>query len=298
MHTCDERLAMAKKDKKRQLPKRRWIKLLALLILSVGGWWLWENNREIQAQLLSYIENGDILTLESKYTPEQIMDDHQQELLGNAKRSYQDAVLKYYPYLLLEVKYTADKTSREGVILWGMEDGEMVLNTNTWETSHGFKDCLECDANRTDFKIINVLASHQGSFSIEGLQQELHLEQDTLEPWIESARRKHLIVQNGNILQLHFENPKIRVNPQTQITQNLVSKPTASTQKVIKKYSKNQIMKVAKAAFGNDFTIRGDKEVYLPVYSLSVLNSDGSIHTSDWNALNGQRIIPNYLSKI
>jgi hypothetical protein len=102
-------------------------------------------------------------------------------------------------------------------------------------------------------------------------------------------------VQKGNLLQLHFENPKILVIPQTQIGQNLVSRSIAQTARMPKKYSKSQITKMAKAAFGNDFTIRNEREVFLPVYSITVLNSDGSTHTSDWNALNGQRIIPRYL---
>ncbi len=277
----------------------RFVSYTALLtILGIGSWWFWQNNTEMKDLVYRYVENGDILTLESKYTPEQIMEVRRQELIGNDKRIYQEPSYKYYPYLLLDVKYyTTDKKSREGVMLWGMEDGEIVLNTETWETTHGFKDCLDGEANRNDFKIIQALAKRQGVLTIEELQKDLHVERDTLEPWLESARNKHLIVQKGHFVQLHFENPKILVFPQTQIKQHLVSKPIIHIQRAPKKYSRHQIIKMAQAAFGSEFKIRSEQEVFLPVYSLGVLNPDGSIHLSDWNAITAQRIIPQYLSK-
>ncbi len=42
-------------------------------------------------------------------------------------------------------------------------------------------------------------------------------------------------------------------------------------------------------------TIRSEKEVFLPIYSIEVLNADGSVQVTDWNALNGQRIAPKYM---
>jgi hypothetical protein len=62
--------------------------------------------------------------------------------------------------------------------------------------------------------------------------------------------------------------------------------------KVAKRYSKSDIEKNAKAVFGADFTIRNSKEVFLPVYSIEVLNPDGSVLTTYWNALSGQRMYP------
>ena len=99
-------------------------------------------------------------------------------------------------------------------------------------------------------------------------------------------------------MQLHFENPKILVVPQTKIKQHLVSKPQGEAQKAPRSYSKKQIIAVTQAAFGSDFKIRKEQEVFLPVYSLEILNKDGSIQLSEWNALTGQRIIPHYLSKV
>ncbi|MBA3721603.1 MAG: hypothetical protein H0W88_04305 [Parachlamydiaceae bacterium] len=269
-----------------------------ILALGGGGWWLWEHSNEGKDLINQYIENSEISTLESKYTPQQIMEIRRPELLGTGtKRTYQEPAFKYYPYLLLDVKYTEDKKTREGVLLWSFTDGEMVLNTQTWEKTHGFKDCLECKANRQDFKILQALASQGGALTLEDLQKRMNVERDILEPWVEESKQKHLVVQKGNLIQLHFENPKLLVAPQTQFNHHLVSKPLQNGQRVSKVYSRNQIIEIAKAAFGSDFKIRSEQEIYLPVYSIGVLNPDGSIHTSDWNAITAERIAPKYLSK-
>jgi hypothetical protein len=290
---------MAKKEPAKSRSSRPLILILLVLGIS-GGWWLWKEHTlvdNLKDRLLAYIDNQDILTLESRYTSEQMMDILQPEIIGKEKRTWQEPINKYYPYLLLDVKYTEDQKSREGVLLWSLINGEMVLNTDTWETTHGFKDCLECQANRNDFKILQILAKHQGSAPIEVLQKDLQVERDTLDPWIESVKQKHLVIQKGNLLQLHFENPKILVLPQTYIKQQLVFKPSADAKKEARNYSRTQILAMAKAAFGEDFKVRNEQEVYLPVYGLQVLNQDGSIYNSDWNAITGRRVDSSYFSK-
>ncbi len=287
---------MAKKETKtsfRRLP------LIALLVILVaGGWWTWNSPAVAnwKDHIFQYVDNRDIATLEAHYLPEQIIEAHRQELLGNDKRTLQSTLLNYYPYLLLDVKYPESNRTREGLLLWGLNDGEMVLNTETWETTHGFKDCLECQATRSDFKILQALARRQGMMTIEELQKELQVEREALNSWIEGAKQKYLIVQKGNVLQLHFEKPKLLVTPQTKIKQHLVSKPLGEGQKVPRTYSHSQIMEITQAAFGNDFKIRNEQEVFLPVYRLEILNPDGSVQVSEWNALTGQRILPHYLS--
>lgn len=267
-------------------------------VVGVAGWWLWENEHEVTQQVSHYVGKGDILTLEARFSPEKIMEIHRGELLEDELHKFQDSFLKFHPYLLMDVKYhLADQKTHEGVILWGMENGEMVLNAETWELTHGFEDCLVAGATRNDFKIINILAKHNGALTREELLNALHVEADTLDLWVDSVREKHLVVQKGNEYRLHFQNPKLQVLPQTKIKRNLVTKPYLNASRVSKKYSSGQIEKTAKALFGTDFTIRSGKEVFLPVIGINVLNPDGSILTSYWNALTGQRITPQYLSE-
>lgn len=268
--------------------------VILVAFLTVGGW-LFYSNDQISGVVHQYVENGEFVTLKARYTPEQIMEGHKKELLVDNQHSYQEPEIKYHPYILLDVKYfQPDKKSREGMILWSLVDGEMVLNTDSWEKSHGFEDAINSGATRSDFKILHALAKLKGSASMDQLQKELHVEKETLNTWIESALSKHLIVQKGNDLQLHFQDPKILVQPETTINDWLVKKPYNHAQRIASKYSGSQIQKIAKAAFGEDFTVRNTTEVYLPVYSINIVNPDGSILTTYWNALNGQRMAPRY----
>lgn len=291
---------MAKQAKSNNSPKS-FSSLLILSALTVGfGWWAWHSDylANWKDRILQYIDNQELSTLEARYLPEKIIETHRQEIVGNDKKTIQNTIVKYYPYLLLDVKYTGnDQKTKEGFVLWGMEDGEIVLNTDTWEKTHGFQDCLECKANHTNFKILQALAKRQGRMTIDELQKELHIEREVLQNWIEATKENHLVVQKGNTIQLHFENPKLLAIPQTKMTQHIVAKPQGDGIKVPRQYSRSEIIAIAKEAFGSDFKIRSEQEVFLPVYALEVLNPDGSIQVSEWNSLTGQKITPRYLLK-
>lgn len=268
----------------------------SLLALGVATWWLLEHNPNIYGVLGQYIDNGEILTLEARYTPEQIVEHFDREFIANGDRAFQNASLRFYPYALLDVKYSSsDKKTREGVLLWSLVDGEMVIDCKSWEKSHGFEDAINAQASRTDFKVLNALARKQGKASFEQLQHDLQVEANLLQQWIDGTKAKHLVLQKGNEVQLHFEDPRILVMPQTSISECMVTKPYSQAQKVHRNYSFNQIEKTAHAAFGPEFTVRSKKEIYLPVYAIEILNPDGSLLTTEWNALNGKRIMPKYL---
>lgn len=285
---------MAKKEQSSS--SNKYALLVLLLFVGVGGWYAWQSDEfaNWKERILQYVDNKDIVTLEARFLPEQIIEAHRKELLE--KKSLQNTTVKYYPYLLLDVKYPENGKTREGVLLWGLTDGEIVLNTETWETTHGFRDCLECQANRTDFKILQALARKFGSSSTTELQKELKIEKEPFDTWVKNAKQKGLIIQKGDALQLHFENPKILVTPQTKFKNHLVSKPLNEAQKVPRQYSAHQIQELAQAAFGSDLKVRSQQELFLPVYSLEILNPDGSLQISEWNALTGQRIVPRYLT--
>lgn len=270
------------------------MKRLTILILVTsfvaGSVWLWNDN-QFSDQLKDYIENGEINTLEARFTAEQIMSQNKKDLIGESNRTYQEPTLKFYPYILIDAKYIGqDKKTAEGSVLWSLVDGEMVLDTSSWEKTHGFEDAINANASVTDFKVMNALAKYDGSLNREKLQRELNVESETLDKYLESAKEKHLIIQKNGEIALHFDRPKIMVLPSTKMNHWVVTKPYDQTQRVSRAYSKSQIERVAKAAFGNEFKIRNTSEVYLPVYGISVLNPDGSVFTSYWNALNGKRI--------
>lgn len=279
------------------------MKLVSLLpiaaICAAAAFWVLQNDSNIRSVVEQYIDNGDIVTFEARFTPEKIMDQKVQDLLGATERTFSKAELKFHPHVLFEVKYSGpDKKTKEGLLLWDLVDGEMVVNCETWDKTHGFEDAINARANRNDFRILNALAQPQakGKLSIDQLQRELQVEANILQTWLEDAKDKHLIVQKGNEIQLHFQNPKLAVSPQTLLGQCMVTKPYNHAQKISRRYSIRDIEKIAQAAFGEDFTIRSKREVFLPIYSIEFANPDGSILTTYWNALNGKKIIPHYLA--
>ncbi len=268
--------------------------LVSAVLLAFAGYGIWffgSTHPELRNKVEEFVDSGSFNTLEVRYTADQIMENHRAELLKDGQHRYLEPQIKFYPYLLMEVKYTVshDKTS-EGVILWDLTDGEMVLNTDDWEKTHGFQDCIRAKTGRNEFKILSILAKKGGSIDREGLARILHVEDETLDSWMEGLRRKQLIVQAGNRYRLHLQNPKLKTVPETKLDERLVTKPFRNALRVSRTYNLRQIEQIAMAAFGNDFTIRRTLDVYLPVHCITVENPDGTLHSSNWNALNGRPI--------
>jgi hypothetical protein len=265
--------------------------LLVLAVLGVGAWHFGNTHPDLRNKVVDVITKDHFHTLEIRYTAAHIMEAHQRELLKDNRHQFLEPQLKFYPYLLMEVKYsmTEDKT-HEGVILWDLTDGEMVIDTKDWDKTHGFGDCIKANTTKQEFKILNLLARKGGVLDRDALHKSLRVENDILDAWIDSCRKKQLIVQTGNRYRLHLQNPRLKTLPETRIDEKLVTTPYKNTLLAARRFSDFQIERITKAAFGNDFAIRKMTDVYLPVHSIVVQNPDGSVHTSHWNALNGKRL--------
>lgn len=267
--------------------------LVSLVVLGgavFGGYHYLNKSEKLQNFVSQKFDSGTFHTLEIRYTPDSIMEAHRQELLTDSNHTFLTPTLHFYPYLLMEVKYSAsDSKTNEACILWSMDDGEMVTTTATWEMSHGFEDCIKANVDRNDFKIINSLASNHGTMSRKELGDYIHVEPEVLERWIDSCKKKKLVVQNGNHYRLHFQTPKLKLRPETALDHYLVTQPYKNALRQPKKYSRRQIERIANLAFESDFTIRNITEIFLPVYRIDVQNPDGSVLTTYWNALNGKK---------
>jgi hypothetical protein len=266
--------------------------MLLIAALSFGGFWAWKRYAPIQHFIQSQnLFPNERRTLEIRFSAEEIMNTHQKELLRGKGYAFLEPKLLFTPYLLMEVKFAQDgATTREGILLWGLADGEMVLDTSTWEKTHGFEDCLLARANKNEFKILQVLIAEGGFIDRERLYQKFKIDMDVLDEWIEQCRQKKLIVYSGKTLRLHFQDAKLSSYPVTHLDQPLVTQSTTGTSIVPKRYTSSQIQSLAQIAFGQEFAVRKTLEVFLPVYSISVQNPDGSILTTYWNALNGQKL--------
>ncbi|MBS0621041.1 MAG: hypothetical protein JSS61_06250 [Verrucomicrobia bacterium] len=265
--------------------------LITLCSAGYGLWWFSSTRPDIKNKVEEILSTGTFHTLEIRYSANQIMEAHRSDLLKDNRHKFLEPSLKFYPYLLMEVKFsvTDDKT-KEGVMLWDLTDGEMVIDTKKWEKTHGFADCINAKADQHEFKVIKTLAKKGGATDREGLTKALHVENEVLDLWVDRCRRKRLIVQTGNRYRLHLENPRLNMTPFTKLDERLVTKSYRHSERLQRHFSLAQIERMTRAAFGHDFAVRKTTDVYLPVHCIVVQNPDGSVHTSHWNALNGQRL--------
>ena len=265
--------------------------LILFAIVGTGTFFMWNTTGVGREYLESLFDSGEFLTLEARHNADQIMAQQRTKLLPGSSHTFLKPSLTYYPYALLEVKFSSDSgQTEEGVVLWGLNDAEMVINTESWETTHGFEDCLNASANRDDYRVINALASSKKELNEDELLKALRVEPATLRQWLSGVQKKQLVVKDTNNYRLHFQQPKLGLPPLTQIGQRLVTKPYKHAKRVRSRYSKSDIERNAKAAFGNDFTVRTHREIFLPVHHIEVKNPDGSIATTYWNALTGQQL--------
>lgn len=257
-----------------------------------GGYVLYQNNPDIADSAIHFFQKKisikEFQTLELRYTPSQIISAHRRDLIKDKRYKLSEPVLKFYPHVLVEVKYSVspEKTA-EGIMLWSLVNGEMVLNMRDWSTTHGYEDCLNARTSKAEFVILNLLAKNGGFMDKTQLLSRLRAQPAATESTLLSCQRKKLIVQTGKGIRLHFENPRFCTSPSTSVDQWLVTKPYKGMQCVDKKYSASQIKSLVNSAFGYDFAIRRSAEVYLPVYEIEVKNPDGTISTSHWNAVTG-----------
>ena len=85
--------------------------IIIFLVLLISSFLLLEQERTVKIKdtITEYFENGDILTWEVKYSPEEIYKQNYPSLYQNKEtEAFKETLhesLVYYPYLLLDVKY-------------------------------------------------------------------------------------------------------------------------------------------------------------------------------------------------
>jgi len=271
------------------------VSLITTAAVVYGGYVYYQNNPDVADQAIHFFQKKinfkDFQTLELRYDAERIISFNKRTLIKDKRYKLLEPILKFYPHLLVEVKYSINpEKTQEGIMLWSLVDGEMVTDMKQWKTTHGYEDCLNARTSKAEFAILNILAKHGGKMDKTHLLKHLRSKTGPTEATLQSCRRKKLIVQSGNHIRLHFENPQFCSRPATQMDQWLVTKPLKDAKCVDKKYSASQIKSLLSAAFSYDFAIRKSSEVYLPVYEIEVKNPDGSVSTTHWNAVTGTQM--------
>ena len=197
----------------------------------------------------------------------------------------------------MKVKYATDpQNTKESFMLWSLHDGELVLDTHTWEKTKGFEECINVKATASNFLLIKLLNQRSEGLSKEQLKKLLVLDNKQLEDILHDTTQKKLILYQNGLYRLHFQNPKFNVPPQTSFFNKLVQKSYKGTTHLSSQYSSSEVSNIAKAAFGSSLHIKKSYEICIPIYRISILNPDGSIYNTFWNALNGKEIKTNLLA--
>ncbi|MCI0382761.1 MAG: hypothetical protein L0207_06940 [Chlamydiae bacterium] len=266
--------------------------LLTVFGLICGGyglfWWLGNEKPQFVSQVLERIELHQLSTLEARFSPAQIVDSNKRELLSDRGAKYLESKIKFYPYLLLEIKYPLENNkTKEGAILWDLIDGEMVLDVKTWKKTHGFGDCIKENINSNEWKVIKSL--QRGSLDKDKLQKELKTAVPILETWIRDCKRKNIVVEFNDRFRLHLDSPRFASTPETKMEQRMVTTQVKVTNQIAKSFSSSQIERIIKVIFGENCAIRRRHEIYLPIHCISIQRTDGSIESSHWNGMTGKR---------
>lgn len=267
--------------------------LFFILLLTVFGWWINEHHPKWREECIHLLNARPCSVIEAKFTPEQIIEMNRKSLLRIHKYQYLPPVTKLYPLLLLDVKYNLSSTkTQEDLILWDLIDGEMIIDTKDWKKTHGLSDCIRENSSRLEVEILLTLAKHKGSLHCDSLLQLLHWNKTTFKSWIESCQRKSLVTQHDNMIRIHMQDPILSTTPKTTFHENLITTiDTSGLPRLTRQFSSSQIKRIASLVFEEGFSIRNMKHIFLPIYIITIQNSDNSLQTTYWNAFTGKQII-------
>lgn len=252
---------------------KRLLFLLFLAALLGGSYYLWNRSDSISLP----IGESTFRTLEMRYTAERLMEAHKKELLKDNYHAFGEPELLFVPHLLMDVKYTTEQgATSDGLLLYSLSDGEMVLCTDTWTKSHGLADCLDAKVNAEEFELLLAL-------------NKAPLAQDQLSgnKALEGCLKKKLAVLHDNMVRLHVKAPLFAKAPVTDFQEGIVSLSISQPEKVPEHYSTSLVKNFITKVFGADVAIRSCEKVYLPIHELTVQNPDGSLYKTYWNALTG-----------
>jgi len=268
---------------------KRFLFFLFLLACGGGAFWIYHHEGQLQQIIMPSDRDVVIETFETAYQPEELIAKNGR-LLPTKQHSFGTVTLFFSPYLLVQGKYSPDgRSSQPASMLWDMTDGELVLDTNSFDHTQGFSDCLMSSANADDFRILHTLTK-RGPLSKEAITKELGSEDAVICDRIESLKKRHLVIVSGDIVRLHVETPLLKVEPITGITKPFVNRHSTHGVLISTVYSKSDIETLVKAAFGPDLAIRSSRVIYIPTYEIQINNPDGSHRKTYWNGISGKEM--------
>jgi hypothetical protein len=268
---------------------KRLLSLGFFVALGVGIFWCYQHFDRLQNVAPSFDHEGVIETFETVYLPDEVMVKHA-HLLPTKQHSFGTATLFFSPHLLIQGKYSPDgRSSQPASMIWDLTVGELILDTNGFDHTQGFADCLMSEANADDFRILHTLTK-KGALSKEHLVNDLGGDDSMICDRIESLKKRHLVIVANDIVRLHVESPLLKVEPITVITKPFVTRQCSSGICLSTVYSKSDIEGLVREAFGPDLAIRSSRIIYVPTYEIQINNPDGSLRKTYWNGMSNKEM--------
>lgn len=199
----------------------------------------------------------------------------------------------FFPHVLFHIKFSKEdprKGSQEGQLLWSLVDGELVLDTDTWTKTQGFKECLLLQANQQDMVVMQTLSRLGGAVSRDTLLQALMMKHAKADQMIRKCQKKKLVfVYAGDKIGYHFRQPQFVQGCTTRMHREpVLLRKTRGMSLWPNTYSEDRIKELASMVFGQNFFIINTEEVYVPVYKVMLRSPEDSVRIQYVNAVNGE----------
>jgi hypothetical protein len=256
-----------------------------------GGYWGYHHLDTLE-QFISFSDKEETIeTFETSIQPDELLSHQAQNLLLSKQHVWGPVRLYFSPHLFLQVKYSASgRATVNTAMLWDLIDGELVLNTNNFDRTQGFADCLNSKASADDFRLLHLLFKRGGSLSKEQMVNDLGMADETVCERVDSLKKRHLVVVSNDVVRIHVESPLLKVEPISTITKPVVHRKTTRSMLFPSTFKKTEIESLIQNAFGSDLAIRSSRIIYIPIYEVQVLNPDESLRKTYWNAISGQQL--------
>ncbi len=265
--------------------------LLTLAALGYGVFWLGKHHPEVTQSVFSMVQGNENLALQPIYTPDQVIEKNSRLLTKGRSVLQGDPHITYVPLLRMDVKYAdTSYTTGEGTLLWDLADGEMILDTSSWQKTHGLADCIRADASKQECKVLALVAKKGGMLGREGIKKGLRVDADLVDQWLDSCRQKKLLVPSGNGYRLHMHDPRFPTTPISLLDVPLTTYTAKKAKTAAQRFAPDDVTEFVVALFGSDFAIQSAEVVLLPVYSVTRETADGRLSTHFFNSLSGREI--------
>lgn len=267
--------------------------------VSLGSVWLWEHNPSVRVwvdnHFFSYIDvkfdHSDDHVIANRFTVEHITNNGP----GPGTKLHTCKVL-YLPLLKMDVKYRGAIGTEEGIIVWDLVSGEMLMDLESWTYSHGLEDCLISDISHDAFLVLSSLSKkgkRRECTDVMGISKDTGLNYEFLDALLRDCTNLGLVVSKNNGYALHIQNPRLPDSPLSSSYQNLPSSWTTTQSRITRDtkikstYTVEMVQQFAMKIFGPNFIIKRSSIVYLPLFLIQYNAPDGSLHTTYYNAFSG-----------